>query len=63
MYMDNKNEKLKRKTSPKNSTKRGFTDIPQALNRHYRDLRRLNKYQIPPIKHQTKKTGKEEMCM
>jgi hypothetical protein len=55
MYKDNKNEKMKRKTSPKNSTKRGFPVIPQALNRHYRDLRRLNKHKIPPNKHQTKK--------
>jgi hypothetical protein len=38
MYKDNKNEKMKRKTSPKYSTKRGFSIIPQALNRHYRDL-------------------------
>jgi hypothetical protein len=60
MYKDNTNEKMKRKTSPKNSTKRGFSVIPRVLNRHYRDLRRLNKYQIPPRKHQTKKTGKEK---
>jgi hypothetical protein len=60
MYKDNKNEKMKRKTSPKNSTKRGFPVIPQVLNRHYRDLRRLSKHQIPPSKHQTKKTGKEK---
>jgi hypothetical protein len=62
MYKDNKNEKMKRKTSPKNSTKRGFPVIPQALNRHYRDLRRLNKHQIPPNKHQTKKTRQGKRC-
>jgi hypothetical protein len=34
MYKDNKNENMKRKTSPKNSTKRGFPVIlPQALQR------------------------------
>jgi hypothetical protein len=59
MGEDNKNEKMKRKTSPRNSTKRGFHVIPQALNRHYRDLRRLSKHQIPPSKHQTKKKGKK----
>jgi hypothetical protein len=63
MYKDNKNEKMKRKNSPKNSTKRGFLVIPQALNRHYRDLRRLNKHKIPPSKHQTKKNNKEKTCM
>jgi hypothetical protein len=62
MYQDNKNETMKRKTLPKNSTKRGFPVIPRALNRHYRDLRRLNKHQIPPNKHQTKQTGKEKAC-
>jgi hypothetical protein len=60
MYKDNKIEKMKRKTSPKNSTKRGFPVIPQALNRHYRDLRRLSKHKIPPNKHQTKQKGKEK---
>jgi hypothetical protein len=62
MYKNNKNEKMKRKTSPKNSTKRGFHVIPQALNKHYRDLRRLSKHQIPPSKHQTKQKGKEKRC-
>ena len=62
MYKNNKNENMKRKTSPRNSTKRGFLVIPQALYRHYRDLRRLNKYQIPPNKHQTKQTSKEKKC-
>jgi hypothetical protein len=60
MYKDNKNEKMKRKTSPKKSTKRGFPVIPHALNRHCRDLRTLNKHQIPPNKHHTKQTGKEK---
>jgi hypothetical protein len=60
MYKDNKKEKMKRKTSPRNSTKRGFLVIPRELNRHYRDLRRLNKHQIPPNKHQTKKTCMEK---
>jgi hypothetical protein len=60
MYKDNKNEKMKRKTLPINSTKRGFPVIPQALNRNYRDLRSLIKHQIPPNKHHTKKTGKEK---
>jgi hypothetical protein len=60
MYKDNKNENMKRKTSLKNSTKRGFPIIPQVLNRHYKDLRRLKKHQIPPNKHQTNKTGKEK---
>jgi hypothetical protein len=54
-----KNEKMNRKTSLRNSTKRGFHIIPQALNRHYRDSIRLSKHQIPPSKHQTKKKGKE----
>jgi hypothetical protein len=58
MYKDDKNDKMKRKTSPINSTKRGFLVIPQALNRHYRDLRRLSKHQIPPNKHQTRQKGK-----
>jgi hypothetical protein len=62
MYKEDKNEKMKRKTLPRNSTKRGFLVIPQALNRHYRDPRRLNKHQIPPNKHQTKQTGKEKRC-
>jgi hypothetical protein len=53
---------MKRKTSPIDSTKRGFLFIPQALNRHYRDPRRLNKHQIPPNKHQTEQTGKENRC-
>jgi hypothetical protein len=60
MYKENKNEKMKRKTSPKNSTKRRFLVIPQVVNRHYRDLRRLNKHQIPPKKHQTNKTCKDK---
>ena len=51
------------KTLPINSTKRGFPVIPHALNRHYKDLRRLNKHQIPPNKHQTKKKFKEKGCM
>jgi hypothetical protein len=59
MCKDNKNENMKRKTSPRNSTKRGFPIIPQALNRHYGDPRRLNKHQLPPKKHQTRKKGKE----
>jgi hypothetical protein len=59
MYKDNQNEKMMRKTPPRNSTKDRFPVIPQALNRHYRDPRRLNKHQIPPNNHQTKKTGKE----
>jgi hypothetical protein len=62
MYKDNKNENMKRNTSPKNSTKRGFLVIPQALNRNYKDPRRLNKHQIPPNKHHTKKTCKEKRC-
>jgi hypothetical protein len=59
MYKENKNEKMKRKTLPKNLKKKGFLVIPRALNGHYRDLSMLNKHQIPPRKHQTKKTGKE----
>jgi hypothetical protein len=59
MYKDNQNEKVMRKTLPKNSTPDRFPVIPETLNRHYRDLRRLNKHQIPPNKHQTKKTSKE----
>jgi hypothetical protein len=60
MYKDNKNKNMKRKTSPKNSTKRGFPVTPQVLNRNYIDLRRLSKHQIPPSKHQTKKICKEK---
>jgi hypothetical protein len=53
-----KNENMKRKTSPRNSNKRGFLVIPLALNKHYRDPRRLIKHQIPPNKHQTRKNRK-----
>jgi hypothetical protein len=49
-----------RKTPPKNSTPNRFPVIPEKLNRHYRDLRRLNNYKIPPNNHKTKKTGKEK---
>ena len=59
MCKDNQNEKVMRKNPPKNSTKDRFYVIPQALNRHYRDLKRLNKHQIPPNNHQTKQTSKE----
>jgi hypothetical protein len=49
-----------RKTLPINSTKDGFPVIPQELNRHYRDLRRLqqtsNPTQQPP--DQENKQGK-----
>jgi len=62
MYKDDKNENMKRKTLPKNSTKRGFPVIPQALNKHYRDLRRLNKHKFPPSKHQTKQNKNEQGC-
>jgi hypothetical protein len=59
MYKDNQNEKVMRKTPPKNSTPDRFPVIPQALNSHYRDPRRLNKHQIPPNNHQTQQTSKE----
>jgi hypothetical protein len=59
MYKDNQNEKMMRKTLPRNSTKDRFPVISQALKRHYRDPRSLNKHQIPPKNHQTKKKGKE----
>jgi hypothetical protein len=58
MYQENKNENMMRKTSPKKSTKDRFPVIKQALNRHYRDPRRLDKHQIPPKNHQTKKIRK-----
>jgi hypothetical protein len=51
MYKDNQNEKVTRKTSPKNATPDRFLVIPQALNMHYRDSRRLIKHQIPPNNH------------
>ena len=63
MYKENKNEKVTTKTPPKNSTKERFHVIPQALNSHYRDPRRLKKHQIPPNNHQTQKTSKEGCCM
>jgi hypothetical protein len=63
MYKDNKSENMKRNTLPINSTKRGFPVIPKALNRHYRDPRRLNKHHIPPSQHQIKITFKENRCM
>jgi hypothetical protein len=59
MCKDNENEKVMRKTLPKNSTPNRFLVIPQALNMHYRDLRRLNKHQIPPNNHQNQKKRKE----
>jgi hypothetical protein len=61
MYKDNKNEKKKRKTLPKNSTKRGFPVNSQVLNRHYRDLTRLSKNQIPPKEtpHQENRQGEK----
>jgi hypothetical protein len=63
MYKDNQNEKVMRKTLPKNSTPDRFLVIPQTLNSHYRDPRRLNKHQIPPSNHQTQKTRKEvDVC-
>jgi len=58
MYKDNQNEKMMRKTLPKNSTKDRFPVIPQTLNSHYRDPRRLNNLQNPPNNHQTQKTIK-----
>jgi hypothetical protein len=43
-----------RKIPPKNSTQRQVSCHPtETLNRHYRDLRRLIKHQIPPNNHQT----------
>ena len=59
MYKDDQNEKVMRKTPPKNSTPDRFPVIPQALDNHYRDPRRLNKHQIPPRNHQTQLTSKE----
>jgi hypothetical protein len=59
MYKDNQNENMMRKTLPKNSTKDRFLVIPQELNSHYRDPRRLGKHQIPPNNHQTQQTIKE----
>ena len=56
MYKDNQNEKVMIKNPPKNSTKYRFPVIPQALNRHYRDPRRLNKHQNLPNNHQTQQT-------
>jgi hypothetical protein len=53
MYKDNQNENMMRKTPPRNSNKDRFLVIPQALNRHYKDPRRINKHQIPPNNHQT----------
>jgi hypothetical protein len=62
MYNDNQNEKVMRNTPPKNSTQDRFLVIPQTLNSHYRDLRRLNKHQISPNNHQTQQTKKEDWC-
>ena len=59
MYKDNQNEKMTRKALPKNSTKDEFPAIPQTLNSHYKDLRRLNNHQNPPNNHQTQQTNKE----
>ena len=42
MYKDNQNENMMINTSPRNSTKDMFPAIPQTLNSHYRDPRRLN---------------------
>jgi hypothetical protein len=53
MYKDNQNEKVMRNTPPKNLTPNKFPVIPQTLNSHYRDPRRLRKHQIPPNNHQT----------
>jgi hypothetical protein len=51
---DNQNENMMRKTPPKNSTKDKFPVIPQTLNNHYRDLRRLINHQNLPNNHETK---------
>jgi hypothetical protein len=59
MYKDNQNENMMRKTPPKNSTKDKFLVIPQTLNSHYRDPRRLNNPQNLPNNHQNQKTRKE----
>jgi hypothetical protein len=56
MYNENQNEKKMRKAPPKNSTKDRFFVIPQTLNSHYRDPRRLNNHQSLPNNHQTQQT-------
>ena len=58
----NKKLKTMRKTLPKNSTPNRFPFNPEKLNKHYRDLRRLRKHQIPPTNHQTQQTSKENRC-
>jgi hypothetical protein len=54
---DNQNENMMRKALPKNSTKDRFLVIPQTLNSHYRDPRRLNNHQNLPSNHQTQESS------
>jgi hypothetical protein len=63
---DNQNEKMTRKALPKNSTKDRFPIIPQTLNSHYRDPRRLNNHQNLPNNKATKvdvHNFSREMCI
>jgi hypothetical protein len=50
----NQKRKTKRKTPPKNSTPNRFPVIPDNLNRHHRDLRRLNDPQNLPSSQPSK---------
>jgi len=51
-----------RKTTPKNSTKKRSHVIPQTLNSHYRDPRKVNNPQNLPSNHQTQQTSKRGWC-
>jgi hypothetical protein len=47
-------KRMMRKAPPKNSTKERFLVIPQTLNSHNRDLRRLSNHQNLPSNQVTK---------
>ena len=47
-------KKMMRKAPTKNSTKERLHVIPQTLNSHNRDPRRLNNHQNPPRNKETK---------
>ena len=62
MCKGNQNENIVINTPPINLTKDRFPVIPQTINIHYGDPRRLNNHPNPPNKHQTEKTRQRGWC-